>query len=65
MELMVAALSRLEARSIAVEVGIEVLDLRTALGAAPECPYQAANMHWTEYGHEVVTDAVARHLATP
>ena len=62
---MVVAPSRPQARSIAVKVGMEVLDLRTALGAAPECPYQAANMHWTEYGHEVVADAVARYLALP
>lgn len=53
------------AREVATAADMEVLDLLPVLRSAGECPYQAANMHWTEYGHEVVANAVAEYLAIP
>lgn len=44
------------------ELDIPYFDLRPALRNAPECPYFRRNMHWTELGHEIVADAVAREL---
>lgn len=38
-------------------------DLHDVLAAAPACPYQPRNLHWTEEGHRVVAEHVARKLA--
>ena len=53
------------AADVANATGMEVLDLRPALLAASECPYQPSNMHWLEHGHEVATEAIISHLSTP
>ncbi len=50
-------------RAIADELGIQTIDLRPALRAAPSgCPYQRWNTHWTAAGHRVAADAVAAAL---
>lgn len=49
-------------RELAQELGLEYLDLREALRAAPECPYQRENMHWTAAGHRLVAATVAKAL---
>jgi peptidoglycan/LPS O-acetylase OafA/YrhL len=52
------------AESIAGSVGMEVLDLREPLRAAPQCPYQPANMHWLEAGHEIAATTLRDYLAS-
>ncbi len=53
------------ASALAQEIGAEVLDLRPALAAAADCPYQAANMHWLEQGHQIAAAALVRWLGSP
>ncbi len=50
------------AKEIFKELNIEYFDLRPALSDAEGCPYQSRNMHWTEYGHQIVANAVADEL---
>lgn len=51
---------------LAAEFGFEHLDLRTALSAAEDRqPYQSHNLHFTEAGHDVVSDALLRYFREP
>lgn len=52
--------------SVCRGLDIECVDLRPPLQArATEQPYQPANMHWTERGHEIVADFVRESLVAP
>jgi hypothetical protein len=52
--------------SICRNLDIECVDLRPPLRAhATEQPYQSANMHWTERGHEIVSDFVHGSIVAP
>jgi peptidoglycan/LPS O-acetylase OafA/YrhL len=54
------------AMSICRGLDIECVDLRPPLRArASEHPYQPANMHWTERGHEIVADFVRESVVAP
>jgi peptidoglycan/LPS O-acetylase OafA/YrhL len=53
------------ALALADEIGAEVLDLRPALRAAADCPYQPANMHWLEEGHQIAAAALLAYLNGP
>ena len=50
---------------IAKSLQIPFEDLRPALRAGTECPYQPRSMHWTELGHDLVSDFVAQRLLAP
>jgi len=49
-------------QEIAERAGVASVDLRPVLKAAPECPYQPRNMHWTAAGHRAVADHLAALL---
>lgn len=44
---------------IAGSLGLPFYDLRDALSASAQCPYQPRNMHWTIEGHQVVSEYLA------
>ncbi len=45
------------------DLGIDYIDLREPLRAAADGrPYHPTNMHWTEFGHEVVAEHVAAEI---
>jgi hypothetical protein len=44
---------------IAGSLGLSLYDLRDALTAPAQCPYQSRNMHWTVEGHQVVSEYLA------
>jgi GTPase SAR1 family protein len=50
------------AKELLNDLDIPHLDLRPALSASQQCPYQRRNMHWTEQGHQIVAKAVAEYL---
>lgn len=50
------------AAGIASSLRIPFDDLRPALRAAPQCPYQPRNMHLTAYGQNVAAQAIAAFL---
>jgi peptidoglycan/LPS O-acetylase OafA/YrhL len=49
-------------KGIADELHVPFVDLRAPLRGSSENPCQPRNMHWTEAGHHVVADTVARLL---
>lgn len=44
---------------IADSLNLPLYDLRDALSASPQCPYQPRNMHWTIAGHQTVSAYLA------
>ncbi len=51
------------ARKICSELNIDYVDLRPVLRAGVyQRPYQSANMHWTENGHAIVAQALAKKV---
>jgi len=48
---------------IAVDLGLDMLDLRDVLAAVEgECPYQPANMHFSVMGHRMLADFLSAWL---
>lgn len=39
-----------------------IVDLTAALHAAPACPYQSHNMHWTVEGHTIAASTMAQNV---
>ncbi len=52
-------------QKICKRTGIEYLDLRPPLIAAADgIAYQQKNMHWTQFGHELVAKYVLKELSS-